>query len=52
MEALEGHHDRQLHVVYLANDILFKAQSQRTAGSGPEAGACGARVAALYVRFV
>ncbi len=39
MEALEGHHDRQLHVVYLANDILFKAQSQRPAGSGPEAGA-------------
>ncbi|PRW59174.1 calcium homeostasis endoplasmic reticulum isoform A [Chlorella sorokiniana] len=37
IEALEGHHDRQLHVVYLANDILFKAMSQRPAGSGPEA---------------
>lgn len=41
IEALEGHHDRQLHVVYLANDILFKAQSQRPAGSGPEAGGRG-----------
>ena len=38
IESLEGHHDRQLHVVYLANDILFKAMSQRPAGSGPEAG--------------
>ena len=43
IESLEGQHDRQLHVVYLANDILFKAMSQRPAGSGPEAGAQGAQ---------
>lgn len=39
VEALGNQHEGQLHVVYLANDILFKAMSQRPAGSGPEAGA-------------
>lgn len=33
-----GDYQRQLHVIYLANDILFKALSQRPEGSGPDAG--------------
>ena len=32
-------HQKQLHLVYLANDILLKALSLRPAGAGPEAGA-------------
>ncbi|KAI3439009.1 hypothetical protein D9Q98_001421 [Chlorella vulgaris] len=32
-----GDYQRQLHVIYLANDILFKALSQRPEGSGPDA---------------
>ena len=45
VEALGSQHEGQLHVVYLANDILFKAMSQRLAGSGPEAGAVRRRPA-------
>ena len=34
-------YQRQLHVVYLANDVLFKGLALRAAGAGPEAGAHG-----------
>lgn len=32
-------HERQLHALYLANDILFRALAMRAPGSGPDAGA-------------
>ena len=39
-------YQKQLHIIYLSNDILFKALSTRPEGSGPDAGAasCACRL--------
>lgn len=37
-------YQKQLHIIYLANDILFKGLSTRAAGAGPDQGALGRRL--------